>query len=114
MNRFSPDLDLSCIVGRPVNFIGIDQNAVYLTLNADMRPADKRPFGGRDKAQLDSDAYVTISCGWSLASDSGSVIDRWMEHAERNSYQIHVLLGLKLLGYSVISETDLELRFENG
>ena len=33
---------------------------------------------------------------------------------DRKSYQIHVLLGLKLLSYSVASPTTLDMRFEGG
>ena len=52
MNRFSSDLDLSWLVGRPVTFIGIDQYSLYFTLNGEMRPAGKRPFGARDKVEI--------------------------------------------------------------
>jgi hypothetical protein len=63
---------------------------------------------------MSPDVHINIGGSWSLTTESGSIIDKSMEHAERKSYQIHTLLGLKLLSYSVTSETTLDLKFEKG
>jgi hypothetical protein len=114
MHRFSPNLDLSYLLGRELTFIGIDQHQLYLTLNAEILSADRRETGVLDNVVMDSDVHIGIGGSWRLATDSGSVIDESMEHADRKSYQIHVLLGLKLLSYTVASATTLDLRFESG
>jgi hypothetical protein len=114
MYRFSPNLDLSYLVGRELTFIGIDQYNLYLTLNAEILSADRRESGILDNVVMDLDVHIRIGGSWRLAMDSGSVIDESMEHADRKSYQIHVLLGLKLLSYLVTSATTLDLRFEGG
>jgi hypothetical protein len=114
MHRFSPDLDLSYLVGRELTFIGIDQYQLYLTLNAEVLRADRRESGVLDNAVMDSDVHIGIGGSWRLAGSSGSVVDESIEHSNRKSYQIHVLLGLKLLRYSVVSPTTLEMRFEGG
>lgn len=114
MYRFPLDLDLSYLLRRQISYIGIDQYNIYLTLNAEILSADRRPSGVLENVVMDSDVHITVSGPWSLAAESGSVIDHSMEHAERKSYQIHVLLGLRMVGYTVVSETTLELKFENG
>lgn len=114
MYRFLPNLDLSYLVGRELTYIGIDQYQLYLVLNAEVLSAERRESGILDNVVMDSAVNISIGGSWSLATSSGSVIDESMEHAERKSYQIHVLLGLKLLGYSVASETTLNLKFERG
>jgi hypothetical protein len=112
MHRFSPKLDLSYLVGREITFIGIDQYQLYLTLNAEVLSADKRESGVLDNVVMDSDVHIGIGGSWRLTTGSGSLIDESMEHAVRKSYQVHVLLGLKLLGYSVTSPTILDMKFE--
>ena len=114
MNRFAPNLNLAYLVGRTITFVGIDQWHLYLTLNAEVLSADRRPSGILDNVVMDSDVHIRIGGSWSLVTKQGSIIDESIEHSERKSYQIHVLLGLKLLSYSVTSETTLDLRFENG
>lgn len=113
MHRFAPNLDLSYLVGRELTYIGIDQLHLYLVLNAEVLSADRRASGILDNVVMDSNVNISIGGSWSLTAFSDLVIDESMEHAGRKSYQIHVLLGLKLLGYSVASETTLNLQFEN-
>jgi len=114
MNGFPSDLNLSYLVRRDLTFIGIDQFSLYLTLNAEVLSADRGPTGILENAVMDSDVHIRIEGSWRLADGSGGLIDESMEHAERKSYQVHLLLGLKLLSYLVSSETTLKLTFEQG
>lgn len=108
------DLNLSYLVGRDVGSIGIDLCSVYLTLNAEIVSGTRRDTGVWDSVVMDSPVNFWIGGTWSLTDSSGTVLDHSMEHVERKSYQIHYLLGLKLSGYTVVSETTLALEFEKG
>jgi hypothetical protein len=112
VNRFPSDLDLSYLVGRDLSFIGIDQFSLYLTLNGEVLSADRGPTGILENVVMDSDVKICIEGSWNLADGSGGIVDESMEHAERKSYRIHLLLGLKLLSYRVFSDTTLKLTFE--
>jgi hypothetical protein len=112
MKRFPQDLDLSYLLGRQLTSIGIDQFSLRLFLNAEVLSADRRPSGILDNVVMDSAVFIGIGGSWTLTDQTGAIVDEWMEHFDRKSYQIHVLLGLKLLGYAVPSATTLTLQFE--
>jgi hypothetical protein len=114
MIRLSPELNLAFLVGRELTYIGFDRYRLNLTLVGEILSADRRESGLLDNVVLDSDVHIGLIGSWRLAADSGLVIDESMEHAERKSYRVHVLLGLKVIGYSITSETTLDLKFENG
>lgn len=92
----------------------MDQFTLRLTLGAEVLSADRRESGILENVVMDSDVFIGIEGSWSLTNSTGVVIDESMEHSERKSYQVHVLLELKLLSYSVLSDTTLELTFEKG
>ena len=114
MHGFPSSLDLSYLIGRELTYLGLDRHHLYLTLNGEILSADRRKSGVLDNVVMDSDVKIGIGGGWSLVDNSGAVIDESVEHSERRSYQVHVLLGQSLRGYSVVSETTLELVFESG
>jgi|694.fasta_scaffold60429_6 hypothetical protein len=114
MYRFSPNLDLSYLVGRELTFIGMDQWHLYLTLNAEVLSPDRTETGIQDSVVMDSDVHIRIGGSWRLATASGAVVDESVQHGDRKSFQIHFLLGRKLQTYSVASATTLDLRFESG
>ena len=114
MNGFPKNLDLSYLVGRDLTYIGLDLYQLYLTLNGEVLSADRRDSGLLDNVVMDADVNIGIGGEWILADSSGSVIDESVEHSERKSYQVHVLLGQRLTAYAVVSETKLNLLFGSG
>jgi len=114
MHGFPSNLDLSYLVGRELTYLGLDCHHLYLTLNGEVLSADRRESGVLDNVVMDSDVKIGIGGDWSLVDSSGYVIDESVEHSERRSYQVHVLLGQILTEYTVVSETTLKLVFGKG
>lgn len=112
MHRFAQDLDLSFLVGKELNFITIDQNSLYLALGEPT--PDSEDEAAEEEAESDNAIDIAIGGSWYLDSEAGDTVDESMEHNERESYQIHLLLGLKVLSFAVVNDTTLELRFESG
>ena len=114
MHGFPKNLDLSYLVGRELTYIGLDLHQLFLRLNSEVLSADRRDSGVLDNVVMDADVNIGIEGDWILADSSGSVIDESVEHSERKSYQVHVLLGQRLTAYAVVSETTLNLLFGRG
>jgi hypothetical protein len=114
MYRFPADLDLSYLVGREIAFIGLDVNSIYFNMQGGSLSEVISREEYMESCETNPDVHITVSGPWSLATGSGAIVDELVEHCERESYRIHVLLGLKMLGYAVVSDTTLQLNFERG
>jgi hypothetical protein len=92
MNPFPKDLDFAPLVGLEVIQISIGQNEVIIRFN----PVCSILLGGN----------------WKLKDKQGVVIDRSMEHSERDSWRIHKLLGRKIDDCVVVDERHLDILFD--
>ena len=57
---------------------------------------------------------ISVEGGWELFDVSGKVIDRRCEGPDRPAYQIHRLLGRRVVGSEVSAPSWFALRFDSG
>lgn len=84
-------------------------------------PLDR--FVGRDleqvalgvfQVQLHFDGMQTISIegAWELRDPCGAIVDQDQEHAERDCYRIHRVVGLPVVGFEIDPPKSFTLIFE--
>jgi len=61
-----------------------------------------------------SDCVITVEGRWELRDTQGALLDRAMEHGERNSYRIHRLLGRTLVDTRINPPESFTLIFDDG
>jgi len=91
MHRIPHDLDLSAMRGLEVAQIAIGQHEVIIKFT---------PEGS-----------ITLEGGWVLKDKLGDVIDRSMEHSDRDSWALHKILGAKVEGWKVKDSQHLDVFF---
>ena len=89
-----PDLPLERVLGRECVQIGIGRFEIRFSfLNA---------------------VEIHVEGRWEVCDESGRVIDQAREHAERECYRVHKLIGSPVRRYSIDAPTSFTLFFENG
>jgi hypothetical protein len=89
MHRIPHDLDLSPIRSLEVTQISVGQHEVIISFS---------PEGS-----------ITLEGGWVLKDKSGTVIDRSMEHSDRDSWSLHKILGKRVEGWEVKDSQHLDI-----
>ena len=93
------DLDLAPFVGSSLLQIGLGQFQIQLH------------FAGTGGTSIGS---ISIEAHWELYRRDGTLLDRAVEHFERECYRIHVLLGLDVSAFSLASPQSFTLSFASG
>lgn len=57
---------------------------------------------------------IAVEGRWELVDSDGSVVDRYQEHAARESYRVHVILNADVAGFSISPPRSFSLRFATG
>jgi hypothetical protein len=60
------------------------------------------------------EARIYVDGRWELRDGQGQVVDQSVEHGERDTYQVHRILGQSVVDSSVSSPTSFSLTFANG
>jgi hypothetical protein len=63
---------------------------------------------------FEPDARFFVEGDWELAAADGAVIDRSRPWPRAEPFQLHRLLGLRVLGWSVSAPKSLAVNFEGG
>lgn len=92
MHRFSKSLDLAPLCGLEVIQVGIGQNEVIFCFH---------PEGA-----------IRLEGAWILKDEHGAVIDRSMEHADRDAWRVHKVLGRKIAKCVVRDDRHLDIFFD--
>ncbi len=93
MHRIPKGLDLSPLVGLEITSLSIGQHEVILRFH---------PEGS-----------VRMEGAWTLKDKKGIIIDESMEHADRDSWRIHKLLGSKIAKCVVRDGQHLDVHFDD-
>ncbi|MBI2512552.1 MAG: hypothetical protein HYV96_11265 [Opitutae bacterium] len=91
MHRIPKSIDLTPLLGLEVMQIAISQNEVIFRLH---------PEG-----------EIRLEGAWILKRGDKTVIDRSMEHAKRDAWCVHEILGNKITRCVVRDERHLEVHF---
>lgn len=91
MHRLPKSLDLTPLCGLEVIQVIIGQNEVILLFH---------PEG-----------VIRLEGAWILKDEDGAVIDRSMEHADRDAWRVHKVLGRKIMQCVVRDERYLDVFF---
>ena len=58
--------------------------------------------------------YILVEGGWELRTADGEIVDQRQEHATREVYRIHQLLGRAVVDSSIDPPRSFALRFDSG
>jgi hypothetical protein len=94
MHGVPQDLALQQFVGRTLEQIRMSEHQLQLLF---------------DKAD-----WIRIEGDWQLRDDKNLVLDRAMEHSERDASGIHRLLGKSVITFAIDAPTSFRLAFESG
>ncbi len=94
MYGVTKDLDLSVFRGATLIQVGVGQYQLQF--------------------HFDPTATLSVESQWSLVDANGHEIDRQMEHADRDCYRLHLLLGTEVTTAEAHPPDSISLRFSNG
>ena len=60
------------------------------------------------------EGYISVEGGWELRDATDEWIDGWHDGCDRPPYQLHRLLGRRVVGFEVSAPDWFSLRFEAG
>jgi hypothetical protein len=94
MHRVPADLPLQPFVGNALTQICVGEHQVQ--------------FHFQDAG------FISVEGGWELANSTGHLLDRSLEHREREAYRVHLLLGHAVSHFSVSPPQSFTLHFTSG
>ena len=65
-------------------------------------------FSGEERRE------IGVEGAWELRADDGSLLDRNLDNARRESYKLHILLGHAVIASEVRAPKSFLLRFDSG
>ena len=92
MHRIPKSLDLAPLLGLEVIQVEIGQNEVIFNFFPD--------------------GMIRLEGGWILKGEDGTVIDHSMEHAARDAWRVHKVLGCKIVKCVVRDDQHLDIFFD--
>ncbi len=57
---------------------------------------------------------ISVEGKWELQDSSGRVVDRAMEHADRDAYRLHMIFNAEVVGFSIDPPRSFSLTFATG
>ena len=92
MHRIPKSLDLAPLLGLEVIQVAIGHNEVIFNFH---------PEG-----------MIRVEGGWVLKAEDGAVIDLSMEHADRDAWRVHKIIGCKIVKCMVRDDQHLDIFFD--
>jgi hypothetical protein len=94
MRGVLPNLPLDGFVGRAFNQIAL----------------------GRFQIQFRSDrtGSIDVEGRWDLRKSAGELVDAWIEHEKRETYRLHAIIDVPIVGYEINPPRSFTIAFENG
>ena len=93
------DLDLTGFHGTTLILIGVAEQTLHFTF----QPETPSPL-----------YEVVVEGGWDLRDAAGDIIDRKQDHATRDVYRVHRVLGRTVVSSAVDGPKSFTLQFDSG